>query len=99
MPPVTDSEPPLLPVQRRESVLAELRARGTLRVADIARALGVSTVTVRRDVAQLAEEGAIERVHGGIRLPRRSGAQSAAVVTAPAVEDSAPEMDLSIEKT
>jgi len=94
VPPVTDSEPPLLPVQRRESVLAELRARGTLRVADIARALGVSTVTVRRDVAQLAEEGAIERVHGGIRLPRRSGAQSAAVVTAPAVEDSGNAADL-----
>jgi DNA-binding LacI/PurR family transcriptional regulator len=75
---VTDSEPPLLPVQRRESVLAELRARGTLRVADIARALGVSTVTVRRDVAQLADEGAIERVHGGIRLPRGGIAQPAA---------------------
>lgn len=75
---MTDPEPPLLPVQRRESVLAELRARGTLRVADVARALGVSTVTVRRDVAQLADEGAIERVHGGIRLPRGAAAPPAA---------------------
>lgn len=71
---MTETEPPLLPVQRRESVLAELRARGTLRVADVARALGVSAVTVRRDIAQLADEGAIERVHGGIRLPRGGGA-------------------------
>jgi len=70
---MTETEPPLLPVQRRESVLAELRTRGTLRVADVARALGVSTVTVRRDIARLADEGAIERVHGGIRLPRANG--------------------------
>lgn len=83
---MTDAEPPLLPVQRRENVLAELRARGTLRVADIARALGVSTVTVRRDVAQLAAEGAIERVHGGIRLPR--GSAATAPMTERAVEDS-----------
>ncbi|MBR7836939.1 DeoR/GlpR family transcriptional regulator [Actinospica durhamensis] len=71
----------MLPVQRRESVLAELRAHGTLRVADVARALGVSTVTMRRDIAQLADEGVIERVHGGIRLPR-------GVAVQPAAEDS-----------
>ncbi|MFJ8579402.1 LacI family DNA-binding transcriptional regulator [Micromonospora sp. NPDC093277] len=67
---MTLSEPPLLPAERRERLLADLRARGTLRVSDVARALGVTTVTVRRDLAQLADEGAIERVHGGIRLPR-----------------------------
>ena len=83
---MTETESPLLPAQRRENVLAELRDRGTLRVADIARSLGVSAVTVRRDVAQLAEEGAIERVHGGIRLPR---ARSAGAPPIPAaVEDS-----------
>lgn len=83
---MTLSEPPLLPTQRRERLLADLRARGTLRVSDIARSLGVTPVTVRRDVVQLAEEGAIERVHGGIRLPR--GADGQPVVTA-AVEDPA----------
>ena len=82
---VTEPESPLLPEQRRETVLAELRARGTLRVTDIARALGVSAVTVRRDVAQLADEGAVERVHGGIRLPRGHVAQPP---VAAAVEDS-----------
>jgi DNA-binding LacI/PurR family transcriptional regulator len=97
---VTDTEPPLLPVQRRESVLAELRARGTLRVAEIARALGVSTVTMRRDVARLAEEGVIERVHGGIRLPRSGAAPTQSALAVPALEDSgqpaaAEEADLS----
>ena len=84
--PVTEPESPLLPAQRRESVLAELRTRGTLRVADIARSLGVSAVTVRRDVAQLADEGAIERVHGGIRLPRGKAVPQPPI--AAAVEDS-----------
>ncbi|GAA1393616.1 substrate-binding domain-containing protein [Catellatospora coxensis] len=72
---MTLSEPPLLPDQRRERLLADLHAHGTLRVSEIARALGVTTVTVRRDIAQLADEGAIERVHGGIRLPRGGDGQ------------------------
>lgn len=72
---MTLSEPPLLPDQRRERLLADLHAHGTLRVSEIARALGVTTVTVRRDLAQLADEGAIERVHGGIRLPRGGDGQ------------------------
>ncbi|GIF96814.1 substrate-binding domain-containing protein [Catellatospora citrea] len=72
---MTLSEPPLLPDQRRERLLADLHAHGTLRVSEIARALGVTTVTVRRDIAQLADEGAIERVHGGIRLPRNGDGQ------------------------
>jgi DNA-binding LacI/PurR family transcriptional regulator len=67
---VTLPEPPPLPAERRERLLADLRTRGTLRVSDIARTLGVTPVTVRRDIAQLADEGIIERVHGGIRLPR-----------------------------
>jgi len=84
---VTLSEPPLLPTQRRERLLADLRARGTLRVSDIARSLGVTAVTVRRDITQLADEGAIERVHGGIRLPRASDGSAAAL------EDPAPSSD------
>ncbi|NUO57371.1 MAG: DeoR family transcriptional regulator, partial [Hamadaea sp.] len=48
---MTLSEPPLLPAERRERLLADLRVRGTLRVSDIARSLGVTAVTVRRDIA------------------------------------------------
>ncbi|WP_117213010.1 substrate-binding domain-containing protein [Allorhizocola rhizosphaerae] len=73
---MTEPEPPPLPVERRERLLADLRTRGTLRVSDIARTLGVTAVTVRRDIAQLADEGVIERVHGGIRLPRTVDGQS-----------------------
>ncbi|MFB8239963.1 LacI family DNA-binding transcriptional regulator [Kitasatospora purpeofusca] len=87
---MTEPEAPLLPAQRRENVLRELRDHGTLRVADIARALGVSPMTVRRDVAQMAEEGVIERVHGGIRLPRRTNRAAAAAPTAAEDTEAAP---------
>lgn len=69
-------EQPLLAAERRERLLADLQESGMLRVSDIARALGVTTVTVRRDIAQLADEGVIERVRGGIRLPRAEDAQA-----------------------
>ncbi|MFF3249674.1 LacI family DNA-binding transcriptional regulator [Actinacidiphila glaucinigra] len=71
--------------QRHERVLELVRQRGTLRVSDLADELGVSTVTVRRDVETLAEQGRLRRVHGsvlgpaagGVREPARTGARDA----------------------
>lgn len=53
---------------RRERVVQEVRERGTVRVRDLSDKLGVSLMTVRRDIEQLAREGLIERVHGGARV-------------------------------
>ncbi|MBE1874734.1 LacI family DNA-binding transcriptional regulator [Myceligenerans pegani] len=58
----------LLPAERRARLVQRLHDDGWARVADLAAALGVTPVTVRRDIAQLAEEGVLERVHGGARL-------------------------------
>ncbi|MGY3127026.1 DeoR family fructose operon transcriptional repressor [Agrococcus sp. UYP33] len=60
----------LLDVERRERILSHVRAAGTARVADLAAALGVSPMTVRRDADRLVGEGRAERVRGGIRLAR-----------------------------
>ena len=57
-----------LPVTRRDQLLDVLRREGTVRVSDIASALGVTPVTVRRDITQLAQEGLVRRVHGGATL-------------------------------
>ena len=57
-----------LPVTRRDQLLDVLRREGTVRVSDIASALGVTPVTVRRDITQLANEGLVRRVHGGATL-------------------------------
>lgn len=52
--------------QRRARVLALVRARGSARVADLARELGISAVTLRRDVEAMAARGEIQRMHGVI---------------------------------
>lgn len=60
----------LFNVQRRERMLSELRRRGAVRVRDLARDLGVSELTIRRDIAALAERGLVAKVHGGATLPQ-----------------------------
>jgi len=49
--------------------MAELRRHGAVRVRDLAPVLGVSELTVRRDIAILAERNLLIRVHGGATLP------------------------------
>ena len=49
--------------------MAELRANPTVRVAALARAFGVSTETVRRDLDALSEGGLVSRTYGGAALP------------------------------
>jgi len=57
-------EPTMLPVQRRQEMLRAVRS-GKAHVSELARSLGVSEMTVRRDLRVLAREGKLERVHGG----------------------------------
>jgi DeoR/GlpR family transcriptional regulator of sugar metabolism len=56
-------------LQRRERIIAELRANPTVRVAALARAFGVSTETVRRDLDALSDGGLVSRTYGGAALP------------------------------
>ena len=51
--------------QRHEVILSEVRDRGAVRVSDLAARLGVSDMTVRRDLDALDEAGLIAKVHGG----------------------------------
>ena len=48
-------------------MLDRIQRDGGVAVAELARAHGVSPITVHRDLEQLAREGLIERVHGGAR--------------------------------
>ena len=59
----------LFSLQRRERLMEELRAHGAITVRDIAVKMGVSELTIRRDVNLLADEGLVSRVHGGATLP------------------------------
>jgi len=51
--------------ERRTFILKQLEESGSVRVAELAAALQVDLVTIRRDLAQLETEGRLERVHGG----------------------------------
>jgi len=62
----------MLAQQRQEAILAAVRRDGAVRVADLVAALGVSEMTVRRDVGLLAERGLVQRVHGGVVDVRRA---------------------------
>ena len=53
---------------RRARVLSRLREVGVLSVADLARELGVSHMTVRRDLQRLEMTGQVRTVHGGVGL-------------------------------
>jgi DeoR/GlpR family transcriptional regulator of sugar metabolism len=55
----------MLPVQRRGLILDAVRNGRGVEVVDLARRFAVSEMTVRRDLARLAREGKVTRVHGG----------------------------------
>jgi DeoR/GlpR family transcriptional regulator of sugar metabolism len=56
---------PALARQRQTMILERVREEGAVRVADLVLALGVSDMTVRRDLEVLHGRGLIEKVHGG----------------------------------
>lgn len=66
---------------RQEAILRTVRRDGAVRVAAAAAELGVSQMSVRRDINALAEAGIVDRVHGGAVLARleTSGAPGALV--------------------
>jgi DeoR/GlpR family transcriptional regulator of sugar metabolism len=50
---------------RQKAILDALHRDGRVEVPDLAERLGISAITVRRDLDQLAESGALRRVRGG----------------------------------
>ncbi len=55
----------MLARQRQTYILGRVREDGAVRVAELARDLGVSDMTVRRDLELLHQQGLLEKVHGG----------------------------------
>ncbi|OEV07927.1 DeoR/GlpR family DNA-binding transcription regulator [Streptomyces nanshensis] len=60
--------PPLIPDQRRELLLKHLRRDGVLSVQQVKQLFGVSHMTVRRDIAELEQQGLVFSVPGGVRI-------------------------------
>lgn len=59
---------PLLPALRRQRIAEFLHHHGAVTLQQLVEALHVSLSTLRRDLDALAEEGVVERTHGGAIL-------------------------------
>lgn len=59
----------MLARHRQSVILEDVRRAGSVRVSELTQRLGVSDMTIRRDLEVLARSGLIEKVHGGAVLP------------------------------
>jgi DeoR/GlpR family transcriptional regulator of sugar metabolism len=58
------------PIQHRRRLVAQIvEDRGHVVMAELAAELGVSEMTIRRDVVELAKQGKVVSFHGGVRAP------------------------------
>lgn len=58
----------MLAQQRRNLILKQLRQTGGARVSELTALLGVSDMTIRRDLERLESDGSLQKVHGGAVL-------------------------------
>jgi DNA-binding LacI/PurR family transcriptional regulator len=92
---MTDSETrPLLANERRAQILDAVRRDGTAHVNALAEQLGVTAITIRRDISLMSRQGLVRRVHGGVTLPEQrqasdDGDAALARTTAPTASDPA----------
>jgi DeoR/GlpR family transcriptional regulator of sugar metabolism len=65
------------PARRQQEIISLLRAMQTeLRAEELARMLGVSPLTIRRDLKRLAADSAIIRTHGGCLAAGRAALET-----------------------
>lgn len=68
-----------LPAERHRRIQGLLRERRVVRVSTLSDLMGVSEVTIRRDLEALERRGLLERTHGGAVLTQRMRAEPAYV--------------------
>jgi DeoR family transcriptional regulator, copper-sensing transcriptional repressor len=68
------------PAARQRNILELLDARQILTVQELATELGVSAMTVHRDLNKLASSGRLVKTHGGVALPSQAQAGNGAPV-------------------
>jgi DeoR/GlpR family transcriptional regulator of sugar metabolism len=61
----------MLAGQRQMLIVEEIRRRGAVRVSELTELLGVSDMTIRRDLDVLDASGLIDKVHGGATVRGR----------------------------
>lgn len=67
------AERPLMAIERRAAIVEHLRKRGAVTIAELENQFGISSMTARRDLSAIEQEGAARRTHGGAVLPTLAG--------------------------
>lgn len=65
----------MIPTERHQKILALVAERGVISISELTERLGVSHMTIRRDVQKLEEQGALLSVSGGVRSTDRLAAE------------------------
>jgi len=55
----------MLTTHRKQQIFAILKKQGQVVAKEVSQAMGVSEDTIRRDLREMAQEGLLQRVHGG----------------------------------
>jgi len=66
----------MLPAERRARIVAALKNQRAVRVPRLSEDLGVSDITIRRDLLLLEQEGLLDRTYGGAVLKKQMMAES-----------------------
>ena len=61
---------PMLIEERRQHVLERIQLEGRVLVADLSESLGISRITIRKDLDNLESRGLLQRTHGGALAPQ-----------------------------
>jgi DeoR family transcriptional regulator of aga operon len=68
--PVSRKGNPMLIEERRQHVLSEIQKNGKVIVAELSDTLGISRITIRKDLNNLESRGLVQRTHGGALAPQ-----------------------------
>ena len=60
----------MLATQRQKAIIERVQSHGGARVRELVKELGVSGMTIRRDLEALAQRGLVRKVHGGAATMR-----------------------------
>lgn len=63
----------MIPIERHQRILALVEQRGAVSINELTEILGVSHMTIRRDVSKLEEQGLLVSVSGGVRAVSSTG--------------------------
>lgn len=61
----------LIPAERQKKILNLIHQQGIVRITNLVELMGVSHMTIRRDIQKLEEKGKVVSVSGGVQLLER----------------------------